>query len=111
MSIDRQMDKEDMVHIYYGTHVHGTQWNTSQPLKRVKYRWPFAATWTQLEIITRSQSDRQVLYDITYTWNLKQDSNESMKHRRTMETESRLVAAKAEREQGKRGLRIWNQQM
>ena len=35
---------------------------------------PFAATWMDLEIIMlRSKSDRegQILYDITYKWNLK----------------------------------------
>ena len=34
---------------------------------------PFAATWIDLEIIIPSKSDRerQILYDITYMWNLK----------------------------------------
>ena len=39
---------------------------------------PFAATWMDLEMITLSEvSQRQVSYDITYMWHLKQnDSNE-----------------------------------
>ena len=39
---------------------------------------PFAATWMQLEIITLSKSERerQIPYDITYTWNLKYDTDE-----------------------------------
>ena len=38
---------------------------------------PFAATWMQLEIIILSevsQTERQILYDITYMWNLKYDT-------------------------------------
>ena len=41
---------------------------------------PFAATWMDLEIIILSevsQTERQISYDITYMWNLKQnDINE-----------------------------------
>ena len=41
---------------------------------------PFAATWMDLEIIILSevsQIERQISYDITYMWNLKQnDINE-----------------------------------
>ena len=40
---------------------------------------PSAATWMQLEIIIQGKSDRQILYGITYMWNLKYDTNESMK--------------------------------
>ena len=38
---------------------------------------PFTATWMQLEIIILSKSDRerQMPYDITYMWNLKYDTN------------------------------------
>ena len=38
---------------------------------------PFAATWMQLEIIILSKvvRERQMPYDITYMWNLKQDTN------------------------------------
>ena len=47
---------------------------------------PFAATWMDLEVIVLSevrdyhtkwsQKERQTTYDITYTWNLKYDTNE-----------------------------------
>ena len=40
VSINRRMDKEDMVYIYI-------QWNTTQPLKKHKIL-PFAATWIDL---------------------------------------------------------------
>ena len=38
----------------------------------------FAATWMELEIIilSKSERERQILYDITYMWNLKYDANE-----------------------------------
>ena len=39
---------------------------------------PFTTTWIDLEIITKwSKSDRgrQISYDITYLWNLKNDTN------------------------------------
>ena len=39
---------------------------------------PFAATWMDLEIIilSKSERERQIPYDITYMWNLKYDTNE-----------------------------------
>ena len=38
---------------------------------------PFAATWMDLEIIILSEvRERQILYDIIYMWNLKNDTNE-----------------------------------
>ena len=40
----------------------------------------FAATWMDLEIVilskVKSERERQISYDITYTWNLKHDTNE-----------------------------------
>ena len=39
---------------------------------------PFTATWIQLEILILSklERERQILYDITYIWNLKYGINE-----------------------------------
>ena len=39
---------------------------------------PFAAPWVDLEILILSKSDRerQMPYDITYMWNLKYNTNE-----------------------------------
>ena len=38
---------------------------------------PFGPTWVDPEIITLSElNQRQILYDITYTWNVKNDINE-----------------------------------
>ena len=42
---------------------------------------PFTATWMQLEVIILSevnQKEKQTPYDITYMWNLKYGTNESI---------------------------------
>ena len=42
-----------------------------------KNEMPFSATWMDLEItILTEVSQRQISYDITYIWNLKNDRNE-----------------------------------
>ena len=66
MSIDRSMDKEDVVHIYNGI------------LLTIKKNEivPFAAIWMDPEIIILSKSEKQISHDITYTWNLIYDTNE-----------------------------------
>ena len=38
---------------------------------------PIAVTWMDLEVVILSElSQRQMLYDITYTWDLKYGTNE-----------------------------------
>ena len=37
---------------------------------------PFAAKWMNLEIIILSEVRHRQIYDITYKWNLKTDTNE-----------------------------------
>ena len=62
MSTDRSTDKEDIVHAYNGilsSHKHEIM--------------PFAARWIDLEIIILSEVSRQMLNDVTYMWNLKND--------------------------------------
>ena len=49
------------------------QWNITQPQKKNEIS-PFAATWMDLGIIILSevsQTERQILHDTTYKWNLK----------------------------------------
>jgi len=67
MSIDRGMYKEDVVHIYNGVLL-------SHKKDEIL---PFATTQIDLEYIMLSKSDRenQILYDITYMWNLKNKTN------------------------------------
>ena len=57
----------------------------------------FAATWMELEIIilSKSERERQILYDITYMWNLKYDTDELIcETNRLTDPENRLVLAK-----------------
>ena len=63
MSIDRGMDKEDVVHTYNGILLS----HKKNPIM------PFAATWMDLAIIIQSEASQteQISYDIAYMWNLK----------------------------------------
>ena len=70
MSIDRWMDKEDVVHTYNGILLsHQKEWNnaicsnTDGPRDN-HTKW------------SKSERERQIPYDITYMWNLKYDTNE-----------------------------------
>ena len=55
------------------------QWNVSHKDKIM----PFATTWMGLEAIMLSEiSQRQVLYDFTYIWDLKNRTNEKTKQKR-----------------------------
>ena len=68
MSIDRWMDKEDMVHIYNGIVLsHKKEWNNAICSNMDASR-DYHTKW--------SKSERQIPYDITYMWNLKYDTNE-----------------------------------
>ena len=61
-SINRQMDKEDVVFIYIGILL----------CHKNDEILPFATMWIDLKSIMLSEiRERQILYDITYMWNLK----------------------------------------
>ena len=65
ISINRGMDKDDVVPIYHGILLSH---------KRNK-RMAFVATWMGLEIIIMSevtQIEKDKYHDITYIWNLKE---------------------------------------
>ena len=66
----------------YGTNI---QQNTIQPKKNKIM--PFTATWMQLEILilrkVKSERERQILYDLTYMWNLKYGKNEPINKTQT----------------------------
>ena len=56
---------------------------------------PFAATWTDLEIILRDVSQKEKDNHMIYTWNLKYDANEPTCETGTdSQTWSRLAVAK-----------------
>ena len=67
MSMDRGMDKEDVVHIYTMEYYSAIKKNEIMP---------FAATRDDHTKWSQSDRERQIPYDITYMWNLKYDTNE-----------------------------------
>ena len=73
MSTDRRMDKDVVV-------------STMEYYSAVKKNeiMPFAATWMSLEIIlSKSETKRQISYDVIYMWNLKYDTNLFRKQKQT----------------------------
>ena len=65
---------------------------------------PFATTWMDLKIIILSEvtRTRQISYDITYMWNLKNDTNELIYK---TETDSQTSKTNLWLPKGKRELR------
>ena len=94
MSINRRVDK-DVVHMYDGI-LFGHKKNEIMS---------FAATWMELEIIilSKSERERQILYDITYLWNLtKNDTNELIyKTEIDSQTWKTITVTKGERDDGR----------
>ena len=66
MSINRGMDKEDVVHIYIVEYYSAKkrEWNNAI-CSNVDRPRDFHTEWSQ------SDRERQISYDTTYTWNLK----------------------------------------
>ena len=97
------MDIEDVVYMYTVEYYSAIKRNEIMP---------FAATWMDLEIIILSkgskQRERQIPYDITYTWNLKCDTDKLIYGTETdSNIENRLVVAKTCVE-GSRGGMDWD---
>ena len=90
MSIDRWVDKEDVINIYNGIPLsHKKEWNNGICINMDAIR-DYYTKW--------SKSERQILYDITYMWSLKYGKNEPIYETETDSTdkENRLVVAKGE---------------
>ena len=84
---DRWMDKEGVVYIHNGLLL--------SPKKNNEIM-PFAATWMDLEIIILSEvRERKILYDITYMWNLKNNTSEII-YKRETDVENNLMVTKGE---------------
>ena len=67
MSINRAMDKEDVIHVYNGILLsHKKEWNNAICSNMDGPR----------DYHTKSDREIQISYDITYMWNLKNDTNE-----------------------------------
>ena len=70
MSIDRGMDKEDVAHIYSGILLSlKKEWNNAICSNMDGPR-DYYTKWS------KPDRERQISYDITYIWNLKNESNE-----------------------------------
>ena len=69
---------------------------------------PFAATWMDLEIIILSKSDkeRQISYDIAYMWNLKKKKKDT--NERIYKTETDSQTSKTNLWLPKQKLRLWD---
>ena len=69
---------------------------------------PLTATWMNLEIIILSKSDRErQIYDITYIWYLKYDTNELVYKTKTHSHRKQTIVTKGGRK-GRDKLRVWD---
>ena len=70
MSIDESIDKEDVKHIRKGLLLsHKKEWSNAHGSNMDGPR-------DYHNKLSKSDKDRQILYDIIYMWNLKYDTNE-----------------------------------
>ena len=70
MSINRGIDKEDVVHIYNGILFSHTRERNNAICSNMDGPRDYYTKWS------KSNRERQILYDITYMCNLKKDTNE-----------------------------------
>ena len=75
MSVNRGMDKEGVVHIYNGILLSHKKEQNNTICSNMDATRDYHTKW--------SKSEGQIPYDITYTWNLKYNTNEP-----TCETET-----------------------
>ena len=76
MSINRWMDKEDVIHTntHKHTHIHTMEYSVIKKNEILLFAAKVGlgghyAKWN------KSDRERQILYDITYMWNLKNTTN------------------------------------
>ena len=103
MSIDRGVDKEDVVHIYNGILLtHKKEWNWVI-CRDVDGPRDYHTKWS------KSDRERQISYDITYMWNLKRWSNEFIYKTETdSDFKNKLMVTKGERWWGRDKLGGWD---
>ena len=70
MSIDRGMDKEDVVYIHNGILLSHEHERNNAICSNMDGPTDYHTKWS------KSERERQIPYDITYMWNLKYDTNE-----------------------------------
>ena len=62
--------------IYTHTHIYTMKYYPTVTKNEIM---PFAAIWIQPDVIlSKSERERQIPYDVTHMWNLKYDSNEPL---------------------------------
>ena len=92
MSINRWMDKEDGIytptppHACIHTHTYIHTHNGILCNHKKHEALPFVTTWMKLEgtmLSEMSYRERQILYDFTYMWNLKNKTNEQTKQKQS----------------------------
>ena len=80
MSVDRGVDKEDVVHIYNGILL-------SHKKNEIM---PFAATWMDLEIVILSavsQTEKDKYHMISHMWNLKNNGTKEPIYKTEIESQ------------------------
>ena len=86
-------NSQNIIYVYTHTHTH----EYYSAIKKNEIL-PFATTWMDSEGITlsaMSDTERQILYDITYMWNLKiRQTSEYNKKETDSEIENKLVVTK-----------------
>ena len=93
MSIDRGMDKEDVVYTHNRILLsHKNEWNNAIYCNMDRLR-DYHIKWS------KSDRERQIPYDITYMWKLKYDTNELTYKTETdsQDIENKLTVTKGER--------------
>ena len=90
MSINRGMDKEDVVHTHKGILLgHKKEWNN--------------AIYSNMDgprdhhINWRPEKEIEISYDTTYMYNLKNDTNELIKQKQTQRHRKKLIISKEQR--------------
>ena len=91
MSIDRGIDKEDMVYIENGILLsHKKEWNNAIYSNMDRPR-DYHTKWS------KSGRERQIPCDITYMWNIKNDTSELINRNSLTDIEDKLKDDKGER--------------
>ena len=70
MSINRWMDKENVVHLYNGIVLSHKKEQNNAFCSNMDATRDYHTKWN------KSERERQIPYDNTYMWNLKYDTNE-----------------------------------
>ena len=92
MSIDKLVDKKDVVYIHSGILLHKKEWNIAIFSTMARPRGCYIE-WSKSERV------RQIPYEIISMWNLKYDTNELIhKTERFTDTENKFIVIKGEKE-------------